>query len=101
MAFGPEHARFQIYFLDDNAFGRESDKSFWVRGDSRADLIVKTVDASTKLRTDVRERCRLESRSRCRPRDESTSVTLEPGQVSVVELQLPRGSRIREHARGM
>ncbi len=89
VGFGPEHARFQIYFLDDNAFGREND-SFWVRGDSRADLIVKTADTSTKLR--------LTCTSGASPvavavhaAGESTSVTMEPGQVSVVELQLPRG----------
>ncbi len=33
---------FQIYFLDDNAFGREQDKSFWVKGESRAEFLVKT-----------------------------------------------------------
>ncbi len=33
---------FQIYFLDDNAFGREADKSFWVRGESRAEFLIKT-----------------------------------------------------------
>jgi hypothetical protein len=33
---------FQIYFLDDNAFGREEDRSFWVKGESRAEFLVKT-----------------------------------------------------------
>ncbi len=33
---------FLVYFLDDNAHGREADRSFWTRGDSRADLIIKT-----------------------------------------------------------
>lgn len=33
---------FQIYFLDDNAYGREQDKSFWVKGRSRAEFLVKT-----------------------------------------------------------
>jgi hypothetical protein len=33
---------FQIYFLDDNAYGREEDKSFWVKGESRAEFLVKT-----------------------------------------------------------
>ncbi len=89
VAFGPEHARFQIYFLDDNAFGREND-SFWVRGDSRADLIVKTVDASTKLRMTCASGASRVA-VKVQAAGESTSVTLEPGQVSVVELQLPRG----------
>ena len=33
---------FQIYFLDDNAYGREADKSFWTRGESRAEFLIKT-----------------------------------------------------------
>jgi len=49
----PQHARlwfgdigkgdpgFLVYFLDDNAYDRDSDKSFWTRGDSRADLVFK------------------------------------------------------------
>jgi hypothetical protein len=32
---------FQIYFLDKNGF-RDADKSFWVRGESRAEFLVKT-----------------------------------------------------------
>jgi hypothetical protein len=50
----PDHARiwfgdngggdpgFLVYFLDDNAYGREADKSFWTRGRSTAEFIVKT-----------------------------------------------------------
>jgi hypothetical protein len=33
---------FQIYFLDDNAYGREEDKSFWVKGRTRAEFLIKT-----------------------------------------------------------
>jgi hypothetical protein len=33
---------FLVYFLDDNAYGREADKSFWVRGRARAEFIIKT-----------------------------------------------------------
>lgn len=32
---------FQVYFLDDNAFDRELDKSFWTRGASRAEFLIK------------------------------------------------------------
>ena len=32
---------FLVSFLDDNVFGREEDRSFWTRGDSRADLVFK------------------------------------------------------------
>ena len=42
--FGDTHGDpgFQIYFLDDNAYGREEDRSFWTRGESRAEFIIKT-----------------------------------------------------------
>ena len=32
---------FLVSFLDDNAYGRDADRSFWTRGDSRADLVFK------------------------------------------------------------
>ena len=50
----PQHARlwfgdtgkgdpgFLVYFLDDNAYDREADKSFWTRGRARAEFIIKT-----------------------------------------------------------
>jgi hypothetical protein len=44
--------RFQVYFLDDNAYPREGER-FWVRGDSRADLILKTADPVHQLRLTV------------------------------------------------
>jgi hypothetical protein len=33
---------FLVTFLDDNAFGAEADKSFWTRGESRAEIVIKT-----------------------------------------------------------
>jgi hypothetical protein len=33
---------FLVYFLDDNAYDREPDKSFWTRGRARAEFIIKT-----------------------------------------------------------
>lgn len=33
---------FQIYFFDENAYQREEDKSFWVKGESRAEFLIKT-----------------------------------------------------------
>jgi hypothetical protein len=39
-----EDPRFQLYYVDDNAFFQEPDGAFWIRGDSRADLIVKVAE---------------------------------------------------------
>jgi hypothetical protein len=41
---------FLVTFLDDNAYGREPDKSFWTRGDSHAELVIK---ANTPIRRAV------------------------------------------------
>jgi hypothetical protein len=49
--FGEER-RFQIYFLDDNAYDRE-DLTFWVRGRSTADLLVKTVEPASALELEL------------------------------------------------
>jgi hypothetical protein len=38
---GDADPKFLVSFLDDNVFGREQDRSFWTRGDSRADLVFK------------------------------------------------------------
>jgi hypothetical protein len=33
---------FLLSFLDDNVFDKEADKSFWIRGESRAEIVFKT-----------------------------------------------------------
>ncbi len=45
--------RFQIYFLDDNAYAKEQE-FFWVRGRSRADLLLKTPDPASRLKLTLR-----------------------------------------------
>jgi hypothetical protein len=37
----PTNPGFQVYYLDDNSYLRETDASFWTRGASRAEIIVK------------------------------------------------------------
>ena len=44
---GPTTPGFLVTFLDDNAYGREEDASFWTRGDGRAELVFK---ANTAMR---------------------------------------------------
>lgn len=39
--YGDESNVFQIYYLDDKAYLREADRSFWVKGESRAEVVVK------------------------------------------------------------
>ena len=47
-----EARRFQIYFLDDNAYARE-DLTFWVKGRSTAEFLVKTVEPASALDLDL------------------------------------------------
>jgi hypothetical protein len=46
---------FQVYFLDQNAYGKESgtEKSFWVKGESRAEILVKVDREMKRLVLDV------------------------------------------------
>jgi hypothetical protein len=81
--------RFQLYFLDDNAYGREGD-FFWVKGESTAEFLVK---AATPLRqltltlTGVATRQDVEVRvGRARH-----TVTLAPGERKTVTLPLDAG----------
>jgi hypothetical protein len=39
---GQNDPGFQIYFVDRNAYQKEVDKSFWVKGGSRAEILLKT-----------------------------------------------------------
>ena len=39
---GQNDPGFQMYFFDDNAYSKEEDKSFWVKGESRAEFLIKT-----------------------------------------------------------
>jgi len=49
------HPGFQIYYLDDNSYLQEADKlSLWVRGESRAEWLVKTERPVRRLRMLVR-----------------------------------------------
>ena len=38
---GPDDPQFQVYHFDDNAYLPESDRSFWVRGEARAEMVFR------------------------------------------------------------
>jgi hypothetical protein len=81
---------FQIYFLDANAYQREADRSFWVRGASRAEFLIKSDRAARHLTL------RLESGAV--PTDvtihvgrRAQEVHLEPGATQNLSLALDAG----------
>jgi hypothetical protein len=47
---------FQVFFLDDNAYGKESetDASFWLMGERRAELLLRSDDPRRLLRLSLR-----------------------------------------------
>ncbi len=86
--FGTER-RFQIYFLDDNAYGRE-DLHFWTKGQSRAEILVKTVEPASRLELTLTAGpvpARLTA-ARGWWRD---TITLQPGETRVLAVPLDDG----------
>ena len=84
-----EEPRFQIYFLDDNAYNKEDD-GFWTRGDSTAEMLVKSAGPARELRVKVaagpvRTTVHIEAAG------QRQAVTLAGGEVREVALALPKG----------
>lgn len=82
--------RFQIYFLDDNAYPRDGD-SFWVRGTSRADLLFKTPEPARQLRLAV-ENGPKPSTVTVTVDGRDVQATLQPGESTVVQMPIGPGS---------
>ena len=96
---GQGDAGFLVTFLDDNAYGAETDKSFWTRGDSRAELVLKTdrpirkavfVLAAGPVAVDVK--VSISGRSQ--------SVRLEAGQTAQISMTMPPGLRYEKEIQG-
>jgi hypothetical protein len=86
--FGVE-PRFQIYFLDDNAYPREDD-SFWVRGQSRAELIVKS-DMSRRMFAVTLAVGPADSEVTVRVAGRSKTVVVHPGEIQRITMPLDPG----------
>jgi hypothetical protein len=86
--FGAE-PRFQVYFLDDNAYDPEGD-SFWVRGDARAEILVKT-DTQPRMFAATLEAGPVETDVTIRIAGRSKSVVVHPGEIQRVTVTLDEG----------
>lgn len=87
---GQGDAGFLMTFLDDNAYGKEEDKSFWTRGDSRAELIIKT-DRPIRKATFVLTAGAEPADVKVTIAGRSQSVHLDAGQTAQVSLAMPPG----------
>ncbi|HXE80000.1 MAG TPA: hypothetical protein VNK41_04560 [Vicinamibacterales bacterium] len=81
--------RFQIYFLDDNAYEREGE-SFWIRGDSRADMLFKTPRRVSRLRLGLSAGV-FGVTVHVDAGDAEETVQLAPGETRTIELPLDEG----------
>ena len=98
----PQHARlwfgdigkgdpgFLVYFLDDNAYDREADKSFWTRGGARAEFIIKT-DKPIRRATFSLTAGPVATDVRLTVGRRSEAVHLEPGESQDVTFSMPPG----------
>lgn len=88
--FGSEDLRFQIYYLDDNAFFREEGDWFWVKGNSRADLIAKAAEQPSTLQIGLQAGPVAVSGS-VRFGRQSSEYSLQPGQTTTLTFEAGEG----------
>ena len=81
---------FLVYFLDDNAYDREPDKSFWTRGHARAEFIIKT-DRPIRRATFTLSAGPVATDVRITIGGRSQEAHLEPGETRDVTLPMPSG----------
>jgi hypothetical protein len=81
--------RFQIYFLDDNAYDRERN-SFWVKGQSRADILIKSAEPAGHLAVTLANGP-LQNTVTVRSMGADETVVLEPHEARDVMLPIGEG----------
>jgi len=82
---------FQIFYLDDNSYLQEADRlSLWIRGASRADWIVRTVNPVSRLRLNLKAGP-VATSVKVGVGGRSQRVDLAAGGNAVVVLDLPPG----------
>ena len=108
----PQHARlwfgdtgagdpgFLVYFLDDNAFDREADKSFWTRGRARAEFIIKT-DRPIRRATFTLTAGPVATDVHLKIGRRSQEVHLEPGDTRDVVFTMPAGVRYEKEVQAL
>jgi hypothetical protein len=82
---------FQIYYLDDNAYLQEADKkSFWTRGRSRAEVVVKTDRPYRTMQVTLKAGA-VPTTSTIRVGGRDTTVNVGAGQSAIVRVSLGPG----------
>lgn len=81
---------FQIYFFDDNAYPPEVDKSFWVKGESRAEFLVKTDRPMKRLLLELTAGA-APTQVRAALAGRAQEIALQPGETKQVSFALGPG----------
>jgi hypothetical protein len=81
--------RFQIYFLDDNAYPRDGD-AFWLKGNSSADLIFKTPEPVSQLKLTLAAGP-FPSEVTIAAGTRRVTASLKPNEVAVVQVPVGTG----------
>ncbi|MEZ5318600.1 MAG: hypothetical protein R2752_14465 [Vicinamibacterales bacterium] len=85
------HEGFQVYYLDDNAYLQEADKlSFWTRGESEAQYLIKS-DPPFRWTLTTLTAGQVPTVATLRAGGERVDVPLEAGQSATVLIHLPPG----------
>jgi hypothetical protein len=90
---------FLVTFLDDNAYGAELDKSFWVRGESRAEIVIKT-DRAIRKAIFTLAAGPVPADVTMTIAGRSQSVHLEAGQSEQVTMAMPPGLPYEKEIQG-
>ena len=85
-----ENRRFQVFFLDDNAYPPEQ-WHFWTRGRSRAEFIVRTAEAAETLDLSLAAGAVAVRVTAFRAGGPRLSLTLGPGETGVLSVPLDEG----------
>lgn len=81
--------RFQIYFLDDNAYDPEDD-SFWVRGESRAEILVKA-DVRARMFAATLTAGPVDAAVTLEIAGSRKTVVVKPGEIQRITMPLDEG----------
>lgn len=96
---GQGDAAFLVTFLDDNIYGAEMDKSFWTRGDSRAELVLKT-DRPIRKATFMLAAGPVPVDVAVTIGGRSQSLHLDAGQTTQLSMSMPPGLPYEKEIRG-
>jgi hypothetical protein len=87
----PAHPGFELMYLDKNSWLQEADRlSFWTRGHSRAELLVRTNEPERRMQFRLENR-HLPTTVEIELAGQRATTVMAPQQVAVVQIALPSG----------